>query len=152
MDNFDFYSEAPGPHYAGYLNTWLADFVDLSEYAGQHIQLRFEYVTNNGVAGPGFLLDDISIPEIGWVDSVEDGDSDWVAEGFLRTQAMVAQNWALATITPGVTPEVQVISVEDGQAAAQLEVPVDGTVILVGAMAPFTQVDAPYSLSLIPDG
>ena len=40
---------------------WINESVDLSRYAGQTVQLRFEYVTDEGLNGEGLLLDDMSI-------------------------------------------------------------------------------------------
>ena len=41
---------------------WIQEQVDLTPFAGKQIQLRFEYVTDDAVNGPGFLLDNIAIP------------------------------------------------------------------------------------------
>lgn len=150
MLRFDQYSEAPGPHYSGLINTWRNDSVDLSDYAGQVIQIRIEYVTNNAVTGPGFVLDDMRIPEIGWSDSVEDGATGWEVDGFLRTPQMVQQNWALAVVNRGKTPLVQKIDVQDGGASAEITVGSEGAIIVLGAMAPFTQTEAGYNLLLSP--
>ncbi len=150
MDVFNRFSEAPGPHYAGVLNTWEADFIDLNDYVGQEVLLRFEYVTNNAIAGPGFMLDDISIPEIGWYDDFETIDEEWMVEGFLHTQESVDQNWTLAAVADGDMPQVQIINVEEGQAEAEIIVPEDGSMIIVGAMAPFASIDARYTLTITP--
>ena len=150
MEGFSRFSEAPGPHHAGRLDGWQADFIDLGDYVGSEIQVRFEYVTNNAVTGPGFVIDDISIPEIGWSDDVEGQSEGWDADGFLRTQQHVDQNWALVVIHKGDTPTVEIIPVTAGEASAQIDIGDDGAVVLVGAMAPFTQVDAGYRLNLTP--
>lgn len=150
MELGDFYSDAPGPHYSGRFTDWQADFIDLSNYAGQSVQIRFEYVTNNAIAGPGFMLDDISIPEIGWFDDMETVSAGWTADGFLRTQEMVRQDWGLALVTEESIPQVSTISVENGQASATIEIPSGGAVIVIGAMAPFTPIEAGYTLRLKP--
>lgn len=150
MQSSNRFSEAPGPHHAGRLDGWQADFISLSDYAGDEVQIRFEYVTNNAVTGPGFVIDDISIPELEWSDDVEGESEDWEVDGFLRTQQYVDQNWALVVIHKGDTPTVEIIPVEAGEASTQIEIGDDGAVILVGAMAPFTQVDAGYQLTLTP--
>lgn len=147
MQYFTHFSEAPGPHYAGSMNEWQADFIDLSKYAGQVIQLRFEYITTS-ITGHGFMLDDISVPEIGWKDTVETLDEAWIVEGFIHTQGVVKQDWGLAVVNNGDTPTVQRIAVENGEAQAAIEVGADGAVIVVGAMAPFTPLEAHYSLHL----
>ncbi len=61
-----------GPAYTGSSGGWLDETVDLSEYAGRVIHLRFEYITDDAVYLDGLLLDDIAIPEIGFMD---DGES-----------------------------------------------------------------------------
>lgn len=148
MDIFNHHSQAPGPHYAGRINEWQADFIDLSQYTGRVIQLRFEYVTSNSVTGYGFVLDDISIPEIGWSDDAENSTGGWDVDGFLRTQQLVEQDWALVMITQEQTPHVLKIPVVEGEAIAQVEVPAEGAIFVVGAMAPFTPIEAQYTLSL----
>jgi hypothetical protein len=142
--------DAPGPHYAGKSDGWVDDEVDLSRYAGQVIQVRFEYVTNNTIADQGFLLDDIRVPELAWVDDVETPDAGWQADGFLRTGQLVEQGWSLTVIRQGAAPEVQRIPVAAGRANLKIEAPDEGVIILVSAMAPFTLQAASYRLHLLP--
>ena len=33
--------------------------VDLSQFAGKKVQIRFEYITDAAINGEGFLLDDV---------------------------------------------------------------------------------------------
>jgi len=40
---------------------WIQETVDLSEFAGQEVRLRFEYITDAALNGDGLLLDDFSI-------------------------------------------------------------------------------------------
>lgn len=144
------YSRAPGLHYAGYSDGWVADEIDLTRYAGQEIQIRFEYVTNNALAGPGFLLDDIQIPEIDLLDDVETLDSEWVADGFLRTQQVVGQDWSIGVVKWDKQAEVEYIPVEAGLSNMQIEVPEGGATIIVSAQAPFTLHEGKYRLTLTP--
>ncbi len=148
MDLFDYYGDAPGAHYAGFQLEWQSDHIDLSGYAGQEVQIRFEYITSNSIAGPGFMLDNISIPEIGWSDDVETLDEGWETNGFLRTQGVVEQEWLVSMITNEEVPQVYHFPVVAGKAKSQVEVPPGGAVIVVGAMAPFTPLQAQYSLSI----
>lgn len=148
MEIFNHHSEAPGPHYAGQIDEWQADFIDLSEYTGRVVQIRFEYVTSNSITGYGFVLDDISIPEIGWSDDAENGNVGWDIDGFLQTPALVQQDWALVMVTHESTPQVVKIPVVRGEAIAQIEVPSEGATFVVGAMAPFTPLEAQYTLTL----
>jgi bacillopeptidase F (M6 metalloprotease family) len=63
---------------------YIQESVDLSQYAGQQVTLRFEYITDAAVNGEGVLLDDVSIPEIGYTTDFENGDGGWDAQGFVR--------------------------------------------------------------------
>src|SRR5690606_23241866 len=53
---------------------WVEQSIDLSEYAGQEILLRFESISQPQGGGFGFALDNIAIPEI---DFADDGSGDW---------------------------------------------------------------------------
>ncbi|MCP4548061.1 MAG: hypothetical protein GY835_16470, partial [bacterium] len=66
-------SESPndanfGHGYTNKTESWLEEQVDLSAYAGQEILLRFWYITDPGLNLSGWLIDDVSIPEIGFSD------------------------------------------------------------------------------------
>ncbi len=150
MDLHNRFSAAPGPHYTHTDGEWIADFVDLTSYAGDIVQVRFEYVTNNALAGPGFLLDDLAIPELGWSDDVESGANGWIVEGFIRTNGQVAQNWALALINPTAPTAVQSIVVAEGHAQTTINVPEGGATLLVGSLAPITHIPSPYRIVLTP--
>ncbi len=58
--------------------------MDISEFAGQQVWLRFEYITDAAVYAEGFLVDDISIPEIDYSSDFENDDGGWQADGFVR--------------------------------------------------------------------
>lgn len=87
-----------GPGYTGRSEGWLQENVDLTPYAGQRIQLRFEYVTDDGPVRPGFLLDDIAIPELDYQHDAEADDGGWLADGFLRQANILPQAWLLQLI------------------------------------------------------
>jgi hypothetical protein len=76
---------------------WIQESVDLTPYAGQKILLRFEVVNDLAVNLPGFAIDDIEIPEIGFQDDVET-DTGWTAEGWIRTNNFVPQNFIAQVI------------------------------------------------------
>ena len=50
---------------------WVHEQVDLSAYAGKAIQVRFDYVTDEGFNEPGWAIDDISIPELNYQTDAE---------------------------------------------------------------------------------
>lgn len=139
---------APGDHYAGNSNRWLDESIDLTPFAGNEISLRFEYVTNNAIVGPGFVLDDIKIPEIGWSDDVEVDAGDWDANGFLRTTQYVAQEWGVQLITNEEQPRITPIDIVEGTGTVTLTVPEGGAVIVISAMAPFSTTGGNYQFEL----
>lgn len=49
------------PGYTGSSNGWIHESIDLSEYAGQSIQLQFRYMTDWGSNLEGFFVDNIKV-------------------------------------------------------------------------------------------
>ncbi len=60
------------PGFTGNSNGWQAQSFDLSEYAGQSIQLRLRYATDWGTSNVGFIADNIKVVADGQT-IVEDG-------------------------------------------------------------------------------
>src|SRR5262249_54535437 len=52
---------------------WMPQTVDLSAYAGKNIILRFESVSLPGNEDHGIAIDNVAIPEIGFLDDAESG-------------------------------------------------------------------------------
>ncbi len=77
---------------------WIREEVDLSRFAGQRVWLRFEYITDAAVNGEGLLLDDLSIPEIGYFSDFEDDDGGWEGNGFVRVSNFLPQTFRLALV------------------------------------------------------
>jgi immune inhibitor A len=68
----------------------------LSDYAGQEIELRFQYRTDGGVAEKGFAADEIVISaDDGPVleDGAEDGDAGWTVKGFQRVGDALTESY-----------------------------------------------------------
>jgi len=144
--------QAAGPAYSGQSGAWLEERVDLSDFAGQQVLVRFEYVTDGGRVLRGVALDDLGIVELGELDDVEDPASGWVADGFLRIRDRVVQRWALTIVvrTPGQPTTVETVPLDAlNTGRVSVTVPDGATAILaVGAMAPFTATPAPYKISI----
>ncbi len=103
--------------YNGATEGWVDESVDLSQYAGQKIQLRFEYVTDAAVNGEGFLLDDVSVPAINYFTDFETDDGGWQPAGFARIQNILPQTFRLALILKGSQTTVQMIPLNPDQTA-----------------------------------
>jgi len=64
-------------------NGWLQERMDLTPYAGQQVQIRFEYLTDDGPGQAGIFLDDIEIPELNYREDACSSMGGWAAHGFL---------------------------------------------------------------------
>jgi hypothetical protein len=130
---------------------WIQESVDLSPYAGQEILLRFEYVTDAAVNGDGLLLDDVSIPALGYTSDFETDDGGWQAEGFVRLFNRVPQTYRLMLIEQGRETTVTPIPLDAEQQAdfeLSLGGPVDEAILLVIGTSRRTWQPAPYRLTL----
>jgi hypothetical protein len=132
---------------------WIQDEVDLSEFAGQEVQLRFEYITDAAVNGEGFLLDDISIPEIGYFSDFETDEGGWEADGWVRLQNVLPQTFRLSLIKQGDSTVVENIPVSaDNTAEIPLEFGngVDSVTLVVSGTTRFTRQPAAYRFDFAP--
>lgn len=133
---------------AGNKPTWIHEVVDLSMYAGKRIQLRFEYITDAAVNRNGFLLDDLSIPEIGYTTDFESDNGGWNAAGWSRINNILPQTWQLALIRSGAqTTSVEYLVLKPD---LSLDVPlkfggdVESITLVVSATTQFTTQPASY--------
>lgn len=139
--------------YNGVTPGWIQEEVDLTQFAGKKIELRFEYVTDAAVNGEGFLLDDIAIPEIGYQEDFEDGDGGWVADGFVRIQNILPQTFRLSLITLGERIDVQSFTIDSGE---KIHLPLnfgndfDEAVLVVSGTTRFTRQLANYRFRFQP--
>lgn len=129
---------------------WVEERMDLTPYAGKEILLRFWQINDQGFNAPGILLDDIRIPELGYVDDVEAGDGGWQAEGFVRVDGDLPQLWELRLVRDGIfgAPTVErLIPDASGAVTAQLEGGERGTLVVIAA-TPHTTERATYELTV----
>ena len=131
---------------------WVDERVDLSQFAGQKILLRFEYVTDDAVNGPGFLLDDIRIPELNFEDQGETGANGWQAAGWVLTDNTLTEHWLVQVITAGNNGvQVQRLDVgADGQGQVTIKNAggLDNLMLMVSALAPVTTESTSYSYNV----
>jgi immune inhibitor A len=76
---------------------WVQDSVDLSEYAGEQVLLRFEYITDDAVFSQGACFDDFEIPELGWTDNTSTS-ADWNANGFVRIEETIPTQYLVQVV------------------------------------------------------
>ncbi len=137
--------------YNGVSNGWIQENVDLSQFAGKNIQLRFEYVTDAAVNGEGLLLDDVSIPQINYQTDFEADDGGWKGAGFVRVQNVLPQTFRVSIIREGGQTTVETIDVQAGQT---VNVPVEqnggssDVIMTVSGTTRFTRQPGNYSFEI----
>ena len=103
---------------------WVSETFDLSAYAGDKVQIRFEYVTDDAVNNGGWFVDDVAIPAVGYSSDFEDGADGWTSEGWLLTDNHLQQRWLVQALTldenrlagvdrPAVDPSTGAVSFRD---------------------------------------
>jgi hypothetical protein len=137
--------------YNGQTNGWVDETVDLSQFAGQKVQIRFEYITDAALNGEGFLLDDVKVDAINYQTDFETDDGGWQGAGFVHVENVLPQTYRLSLIVKGdngttVTP----ITVNADQTA---EVPLslkngDEATLIVTGTTRFTRQPAAYQFGI----
>lgn len=138
--------------YNGRSGGWIEETVDLSQYAGQQVYIRFDYITDAAVNGEGFLLDDVSVTAAGYRSDFETDDGGWQAAGFVRVTNILPQQFRLALVIrsrEGAT--VQVIPLTAAQTAlvpVTVDDQVEEVALVVTAVTRLTRIPAAYSVTI----
>ncbi|NTU81094.1 MAG: hypothetical protein HGA45_17220 [Chloroflexales bacterium] len=129
---------------------WVDEAVDLSPYVGKEILVRFWQINDQAFNAPGMLIDDLSVPELGYSDDVESGDGGWQPEGFVRVDGDLPQRWELRLVriaADGATA-VEPLAVDaTGAASASLAPGERGVLVVIGA-TPHTSERASYEVNV----
>ena len=137
---------------AGQRAKWMLEEVDLSDYAGGPVWVRFVYITDAAVNREGFLLDDVRIPEIGYATDFETDDGGWQAEGFVRVGREVPARFRwLLVHHQGERVEVKPLPLDTPhQGTATVTVPRQGdTYLIVTLLTRYTRQPGAYTLSIV---
>ena len=131
---------------------WVEERLDLSEYCGSQVIVRFDYVTDEAVNRPGLCLDDIRLDAVGFFDDVESGEDEWQAVGFLRHDNRLRQSYIVQVVEFDALPRVTRLPVDaKGQAEAVIDSfggEVQRALLIVSAIAPTTTEATPYTVRL----
>lgn len=126
---------------------WIEDRADLTPYSGRRVLLRFEYVTDDAVNNPGFSIDDVSIPEIGWRDDAESPQG-WDAHGFVHSSNDIPQTFVVRLITFGQQVSVRNVPVDaSGQAQVSIAA-APRAILVVSGSAPITTEPARFRYTI----
>jgi hypothetical protein len=137
--------------YNNVTNGWIQEDIDLSDYAGKNIFVRFEYVTDAAVNGEGMLIDDVTVDAVDYFTDFESDDGGWEANGFVRVQNALPQTFRLALIKHGSDTTVEMIEVSDDQTA---DIPisigndVDSVTLVVSGTTRFTREVGSYTVEI----
>lgn len=129
---------------------WQTESIDLSAYAGKRIFVRFEYITDAAVNRPGFLIDNIAIPEIQYAEDFEAGIGGWELIGMARIDNVLPQRYLVQVVRarPGDVV-VERLPIDSGTGTFDLTIAADETVTLViSGLTPFTTEPAGYRFAL----
>ena len=141
-----------GMGYTGNSEGWIDESVDLSPYAGQRIQLRFQHITDDAVNGSGLCVRRISIPELGPFDSFGSSEG-WQANGFLLISNKVKQDYIVQVIELGEENRVTQLKLDEAN-RGELIIPaprvLERLVVAVAALAPKTRIETSYTLAVEP--
>ncbi|MEE8389856.1 MAG: hypothetical protein V3S14_03540, partial [Anaerolineae bacterium] len=133
---------------------WIQERVNLSPYTGQEVLIRFEYITDDAVNRPGFVLDNVAIPEIDYFSDLEEDDDEWEPAGFIRHANVLPQRWLVQMILFG--PQGEPTTVErlelDEDQTGEWVIPLDGrtdrAILTVSGLAPVTTELGAYNYEI----
>lgn len=138
--------------YNGVSDGWIEESVNLSEFAGKQVQVRFEYITDAAVNGEGMLIDNVSIPEIDYFTDFENGPDGWEPSGWVRIKNELQQTYGLALITFGDETKVTYIPLQTDISAEipiRLDRDIDEAVLVVTGLTRYTRQKAAYKIEII---
>lgn len=131
---------------------WVQEKIDLTPFAGKKILLRFEYVTDDALNGPGFLLDSIAIPELKYKDDGEAGTAGWEPAGWMLTDNTLSEQWLVQVVEVGSDKTtVQRLNVgPDGKGSITVDNlgNLQEAMLVISALAPVTTEPAHYSYTI----
>lgn len=139
-----------GCSYTGTSGDWIEESVDLSAYAGQTVLVRFEYITDDAVTQNGWLIDDISIPELNYSEDFETGEGGWEGLGMVRNDNFLPQQFVVQIIKQGSETTVERVPLTDsnlGTITLDLTSGETATIVISG-LTPFTTELASYQIDI----
>ena len=94
---------AYGPGYTGVSPGWLDQSIDLSQYSGKEIQIRFQYITDDAVNGSGLCVRRFSwVPNLPTDASPQEIPNDsWEPQGFVFTDNRIRQDYVVQVVREG---------------------------------------------------
>ncbi len=130
---------------------WIQESVDLSQFAGQEVLLRFEYITDAAVNGEGLMVDDIRLDAVGYQSGFEADAGGWEPAGFVRLYNRLPQTYRLALVEFGeqtTVTEIPLDADQRGRMDLSLGGDVDRAVLVVMGTTRHTWQPAEYQYGI----
>ncbi|MGD0807167.1 MAG: hypothetical protein ABSA10_06835 [Anaerolineales bacterium] len=130
---------------------WIHEQADLSAYAGKHVLIRWEYITDAAVNGAGLIVDNIRIPEISYAADFENGLDGWEGKGFVRLQNVLPQSYRVLVVRRGSQTTVEEFPLDDRMSGSVSLTAKEGeeVYLIVVGTARFTNQKAPYQFIVL---
>lgn len=135
----------------GQSNGWINEAIDLSQYVGLNVTVRFDYVTDAAVNGKGMAIDDIRLDAIGYSTDLETDEDGWLAEGFVRVQNTLPQSFSISLIyasTPPIVEHYQLAAGEKLILDVEIGNDVDEVTLVISGTTPVTREKATYQIDI----
>ena len=130
---------------------WVEQFTDISAYTGGEVLIRFEYVTDEGVALDGLAIDDVSIPEIDYSEDFESSEGGWEGAGFVRHGNILPASFLLQLILKSESNvTIERLSLSD-DLTGSWTIPLasyDEAILLISGNTRVTRMPASYRLEI----
>ena len=98
-----------------------------------------------------WLIDDISIPEIGLANDAEQEDSGWTVNGFVRSSNDIPQSYVVQLVEYGAQTTVRHLALDDqNKVETELEHDTERAVLVVSGITQWTSQAAPYRVEVKP--
>ncbi len=133
---------------------WVQDSINISDYAGQQILLRFEYITDDAVFSRGACFDDFEIPELDWIDDTSTS-GDWTSNGFALVEEMIPTQYLVQVIHEKAVGEPVVYQIPigaDAKGGMTVEEVGDDDliVVIISAVNRQSTIATEYTLDITP--
>lgn len=123
-------------------NGWTEERIDLTEFVGGQLLLRFEVTTDYESLGSGFAITNLDFPQLR-------NQPQWEGAGFVETGHILPQQWLIRLVREGEEPEVIPIPLDDfNRGRIEVALGSEGGTLIVMPLTPFVESTAGYWLSV----
>lgn len=142
MSGEDRWRRARALGYTGSSGGWMAQALDLSGFAGQHVTLRFEVVHDESKTSWGVALDDVRLGGAGEVETFDAEPTHWRSEGWAWVDGCLPQRTWVQVVQRAAGQEHVVRMLTDRPFTREIPLPMGAQGEVFVAITPVT----PYTL------